>query len=375
MDFSLTEDQQALADLARTILSPRGPFADNVTYPPAGWFDDAAWGELAASNLLGISLAEDVGGLGMGLMDLALLLEEAGRAVTCLPLVPAIAGAGMTVDELGSDDQRQALLPGLVDGSHVLTVALAEPGAIDPTELHTDAVEKEDGWVLNGTKHLVAAADRALRILVPARLPDGRVVLALVDPAQDGVATELQVTPTGEPQFAVTLTDVMVSHEDVLGDADTGRDGLRRLVERTSLGVAAVQLGIAEHELRVAADYTSQREQFGRPIATFQAIACRLADSLIDTRAMRATLQSALWLLDNGVDATREVTIAKLWAAEGGERVATQAVYLHGGMGVDTDYPLHRYFLASKMLELQLGSATWQATNLGRQLATTAVGA
>ena len=371
MDFSLTEDQQALAELSRTILSPRSPFADDASYPPDGWFDEDAWKELAQSNLLGIPLAEDVGGLGMGQQDLALLLEEAGRAVTCLPLVPAIAGAALTIDDLGTDEQRQALLPGLIDGSHVLTVALAEPAEVDPLHIHTDAVPTDGGFVLNGAKSLVSSADRALRILVPARLPDGRIVLALVDPSQDGVTLAPQTTPTGEPQFLVTLTDVTVPSDEILGDADNGLDGLRATVQRVSLGLAAVQLGVAEHELRVAADYTSQREQFGRPIATFQAIACRLGDSLIDTRAMRATLQSALWLLDNGKDATREVTIAKLWAAEGGERVATQAVYLHGGMGVDTDYPLHRYFLASKMLELQLGSATWQVTQLGRHLATT----
>lgn len=373
MDFALTDDQQLLADLARQILGPRSPFADNPDDDRDGWFDEALWRELAASNLLGVTLPESVGGLGLGMVELAIVLEEAGRAVARVPLVPAVVAAGSVVATVGSDEQQQRWLPGLVDGSVLLTAALAEPGSHDPLAIHTDAVPTADGYTVSGQKVGVTLADRAARILVPARLPDGRVVMTLVDPAADGVTLTPLTTSTGEPQFLVDLADVTVGHDDVLGDADGGLAALRGMVERASLGLAALQLGVAEKELEVMASWTSQREQFNRPIATFQAVACRVADSLVDTRIMRGTLQQAAWLLDAGREATREVTIAKFWAAEAGERVATQAVYLHGGMGVDTDYPLHHYFLASKMLELQLGSATWQATSLGRHLASTSV--
>lgn len=371
MDFSLSEDQQALQDLARRILGARSPFADDATYPPDpdGWFDTDAWGELARANLLGVALPESANGLGLGLTELALVLEEAGRALTCAPLVPALVSSGLAIAEFGSDDQQARLLPGLVDGDHLLTAALTEPGSHDPLAVHTDAVPTEAGHTLSGQKTAVPVADRAERILVPAGLPDGRVVLALVSPRADGVTLTPLETSTGEPQFLVELDDVAVAREDVVAGPDGGRDALRWIVDRTSLGLAAVQLGVAEKELEVTAAYTSEREQFNRPIGTFQSVACRVADAFVDTRAMRGTLQQALWLLDNGHPAEREVTIAKFWAAEAGERVATQAVYLHGGMGVDTDYPLHHYFLASKMLELQLGGATWQIDRLGRQLA------
>lgn len=369
MDFSPTEDQQALTELARQILGARSPDADDVTYPPEGWYDADAWGELARANLLGVALPEAVGGLGYGLTELALVLEEAGRALTCVPLVPAVAVAGDAIARCGSDEQQQRWLPGLVDGTHLLGAALSEPGSYDPLAVHTDAVPVDGGFAVSGVKTGVTLADRAARVLVPARLPDGRVVLALVDPNADGVTLEPLDTPTGEPQALMTLSEVHVGTDDVLGTPEDGLDALRTTVQHAELAIAAVQLGIAEQELAMAAAYTSTREQFERPIATFQAVACRIADSFVDTRAMRGTLQQALWLLDQGRDAEREVTIAKLWAAEGGERVATQAVYLHGGMGVDTDYPLHHWFLASKMLELQLGSASWQVTKLGRLLA------
>lgn len=369
MDFSPTEDQQALTELARQILGARSPDADDVTYPPEGWYDADAWGELARANLLGVALPEAVGGLGYGLTELALVLEEAGRALTCVPLVPAVAVAGDAIARCGSDEQQQRWLPGLVDGTHLLGAALSEPGSYDPLAVHTDAVPVDGGFAVSGVKTGVTLADRAARVLVPARLPDGRVVLALVDPNADGVTLESLDTPTGEPQALMTLSEVHVGTDDVLGTPEDGLDALRTTVQHAELAIAAVQLGIAEQELAMAAAYTSTREQFERPIATFQAVACRIADSFVDTRAMRGTLQQALWLLDQGRDAEREVTIAKLWAAEGGERVATQAVYLHGGMGVDTDYPLHHWFLASKMLELQLGSASWQVTKLGRLLA------
>lgn len=374
MDFSLTDDQQSLRDLARQILEARAPFADDVTYPPVpdGWFDEVVWRQLADANLLGVALPASVDGLGLGLTELVLVLEEAGRALTCAPLVPALVSAGMATAEFGTEEQQQDLLPGLVAGNHLLSAALAEPGSHDPGRLHTDAVATADGWTITGTKTAVPMAATARRILVPAGLPDGRAVVALVRPDAPGVRLDALRTPTGEPQYDVHLDAVTVAESDLLADPDHGLDALRWVVERTMVGLAALQLGIAEQELAVTARYTSQREQFDRPIASFQAVACRMADALIDTRAMRVTLQQAVWLLDAGRPAGREVSIAKLWAAEGGERVTTQAVYLHGGMGVDTDYPLHHYFLASKMLELQLGSASWQVVRLGRLLAATA---
>lgn len=369
MDFSLSEDQQSLQALARRILGARSPFADDASYPPEGWFDADAWRELSQSNLLGVALPESVNGLGLGLTELALVLEEAGRALTCAPLVPALVSAGLAIAEFGSPRQQEELLTGLVDGQHLLTAALTEPGSHDPLAVHTDAVPTSGGYALTGEKTAVPMADRAERILVPARLPDGGLLLLLVRPDTAGVTTKELATSSGEPQFALSLDDVSIAAEDVLTGPDEGRDALRWIVDRTSLGLAAVQLGVAETELEVTAAYTSQREQFNRPIATFQSVACRVADSFVDTRAMRGTLQQALWLLDNGRTADREVTIAKFWAAEAGERIATQSVYLHGGIGVDTDYPLHHYFLASKLLELQLGGASWQVDKLGKQLA------
>jgi alkylation response protein AidB-like acyl-CoA dehydrogenase len=141
------------------------------------------------------------------------------------------------------------------------------------------------------------------------------------------------------------------------------------LLDRAVAGVAATALGVSGRALKLSAEYTTSRVQFGRPIATFQAVGHRLADAYVDVEAMRLTTLQAVWLLDSGLDARTEVAVAKWWAAEGGHRVAHAAQHVHGGVGVDVEYPLSRYFRWSKQLEMTLGAATAQLLRLGAQLA------
>ena len=141
------------------------------------------------------------------------------------------------------------------------------------------------------------------------------------------------------------------------------------MLDRALVGLCATQVGVAEGALRMAADYTSERQQFGRPLSTFQGVALKAADAYIDTEAMRVTLWQAAWRLTAGLDATREVMVAKWWAAEGGQRVVHITQHLHGGMGADVDYPVHRYFLWGKQIEDTLGGASAQLARLGRALA------
>ena len=153
------------------------------------------------------------------------------------------------------------------------------------------------------------------------------------------------------------------------GDASDGRRATAWMLDRALVGLCATQVGVAEGALRMAADYTSERQQFGRPLSTFQGVALKAADAYIDTEAMRVTLWQAAWRLTAGLDATREVMVAKWWAAEGGQRVVHITQHLHGGMGADVDYPVHRYFLWGKQIEDTLGGASAQLARLGRALA------
>ena len=193
---------------------------------------------------------------------------------------------------------------------------------------------------------------------MPATTGD-RTVLLLVDP----VATNPSATTHGLPVFDLELDDTPA---ELLTDDPTA---LGWLLDRAYVGIAATALGVSNKALRLSATYTTEREQFGRAVATFQAVGHRLADAYIDVEGIRLTTLQAVWLLDEGLPAHDEARIAKWWAAEGGHRVAHAAQHVHGGVGIDMDYELHRYFTWSKYLEFTLGGATAQALSLGATLA------
>ncbi|HYU39036.1 MAG TPA: acyl-CoA dehydrogenase family protein [Acidimicrobiia bacterium] len=370
MDFSLSEEQEATRDLARQILSDRVTHERLKEIEAGGeGFDRDTWAELAKAGLLGIALPEDVSGSGLGFVALCRLLEEVGRTVAPVPVLPTVVLGALPIAQFGTDAQRQRYLPGVVAGDTVLTAALVETGtdAMHPT---TTARPDDDGWRVDGVKTLVPAGLVADRILVPAAAgDDGTIVVLIVDPSASGVTRERQDTTSGIPQARLELDGVHVDAGDVLGDAESGAAIVDWIVERANAAMCSIATGVCEQALKMTAEYTKTREQFDRPIATFQAVGQRAADAYIDTEAVRLTALQAAWRLEEGLPAAAEVAVAKFWAADGGQRVVHAAQHLHGGIGVDRDYPLHRYFLWAKELELTLGGATPQLLKLGGILA------
>src|SRR6266850_109005 len=363
MDFSLTPEQEALRELAGKILG------DHVTHErlkaveaDPDWFDRGAWQALAQSKLLGAALPEDAGGSGLGLLELCLVLEQIGRTVAPVPAWPTLVLGALPIAELGTREQRARWLPRVASGETVLSAALVEPGGGDATEPATTARRDGAGWRLDGLKTCVPAAHLAERLVVPAR-SGGDVSLFLLDPRATGVTLERQVATSREPQARVTLAGAPA---ELLGG---GAAGVTWLVERALVGLCAMQLGVTDQALRMTAEYTISREQFGRPIASFQAVHQRAADAYIDVEAIRLTTWQAAWRLGAGHPAAAEIAVAKFWASEGAHRVVYAAQHLHGGIGVDVDYPLHRYYLWSKQIELTLGSGTRQLARLGADLA------
>ena len=358
MDFSFSEEQQEIQNLAAQILG------DKVTHErlkeieaSPDWFDRELWAELAKAGLVGIALPEEHGGGGFGILEAALVLEEVGRTVAPVPYYATVVLGALPIAEFGSDDQKKRLLPGVADGEVILTAALTEDLNLDPASPTTTAKNGR----LTGTKMLVPAAHLATAIVVPTA--DG---VFLVDPKASGVEVERLITTSGEPQFKVTLND---AEGEPLGDASQGAAIIEWIVDRATAALCAIQLGVCEQALKMTAEYTSTREQFERPLAAFQAVAQRAADAYIDTEGVRLTAWQAVWRLAEGLPASDELAVAKFWAAEGGQRVVHAAQHLHGGIGVDVDYPLHRYFLWAKQCELTLGSATPQLVKLGKSLA------
>jgi alkylation response protein AidB-like acyl-CoA dehydrogenase len=365
VDFSYTEDELALRELSRKILE------DHITQDrlrevegSEDRIDRKAWGALAEANLLGVALPEEYGGSDMGLVALAVLLEEIGRAVAPVPVYATLVLGALPIAEFGSEEQKQRLLPGVASGDIILTASLVETG-----DSNTSARHDGTGWRLEGVRPFVPVAGIAHRALVPARRESGELGVFLVDPRTEGVSLEAQETTNRELQCAMHLASVRVPENDLLGASDGGEEILGWTLDRAILAQCAMQLGVADRALRITAEYTSERKQFDRPVGSFQAVHTRAADAFIDVEVMRLTLQRALHVLTEGEPGAEVLAIAKYFACEGGARVTYAAQHLHGGIGVDLDYALHRYYLWARQIGIQLGSGAWQLAKLGEMLA------
>ncbi|MGB8650464.1 MAG: acyl-CoA dehydrogenase family protein, partial [Mycobacteriales bacterium] len=266
-----------------------------------------------------------------------------------VPLVPVLAALPLLTD------------PGLVgevlQGGRVVVPAIGAEG----WTRGVGATRTPDGWSLSGTQVAVPWARQATHAVVAARADDGTDVLALVDLAHASLQDE--VVSSHEPHATVSLAEVAAV------ELATGADALEGALARLTLLQCAQAVGVAEHALQVAAQHVSTREQFGKPLATFQAVTYQVADCWIDVEAMRLTMQQAVWRTDQGLPAAEQTAIAAFWGAEGVQRVVSKAVHLHGGLGVDVSYPLHRWFLVGKVLELSLGGAQRSLERLGDLLA------
>ena len=355
MDFTFSEAQDELAGLARKILAER----------------DTPWADLASAGVLAAGLPEALGGAGLGLLEQCSVLVEIGRATSDVPYLASIVLGAGAIAEFGSPDQQQRWAAPAGRGSVVLTAALAEEDGDDPLVPSARAERAGGRWRLSGVKTAVPAAPRADVFLWPAATSDG-VVVFLVTPSDDGVTVEPQQLTDFAEAGRVVLDGVTLDDERVLG---RGTEITGWLVSRATVGLCAMQAGVIERALELTAEYARNRVQFGRPIGSFQAVAQRLADAFIDVEAVRLTMWQAAWLLASGGEGDAvalrgrtAVATAKFWAAEAGHRVAHTAVHVHGGLGIDTSYPVHRYFVAAKHHEFALGGATAQLRRIGADL-------
>lgn len=369
MNFNLSEDQQSLKDLAAQILSDASSDDQLRDFAASGQpYDAALWKTLAEAGLLGLAISEEHGGLGLGLLDLGLLLEEQGRTLARVPLTACLVLGAATLQAHGSAAQMQAWLGRVARGEALLTAAIEEVGGVDRERPLLRADSHGNGWRLTGTKVAVPYGAQADALLVTATTGDGPA-LFLIDPTCAGLTIEPQVSTGGEPQARLTFEAVAVDDTHLVGSIAEGGPIVRELIQRGQIALAARQVGVAGEALRRTALYSGERVQFGRPLGSMQAVQQRAADGFIDVEAMRSTALLAAWSFDQGSAQAADIATAKYWAAIGGHRVVHTAQHLHGGMGADVTYPIHRFFLEATQIGEALGGATPMLAEIGREIA------
>ena len=371
MDFNFTEDQTAIRDLAQQIFSDRATDEFLLEFSRNDdTYDEVLWGTLAEQGLLGIAVPEAAGGTGLGLTELCLVLEEQGRRVAPVPLFSSLVLGGLPIAEFGTEAQQQRWLGAMASGEARLTAAIAELGMTSAMAGAVTAVKEGDGWVLDGARGVVPDGAVADYVLVPAATAEDQQGIFVVPATAAGVTlTPEEVGISGDRAAHLALNKVYLDSDALLGAADQGDDILHWLEQRANIGHCAMQLGVTEAAMHRTAEYISERKQFGIPLGSFQALAMRMADSYIDVEAIRSTYWLALWRLSNGADARAEVRAAKWWACDAAHRVVCTAQHLHGGMGADVEYPIHRFYLQAKQISFSLGNAAQQLEKLGQLLA------
>ena len=348
MDLTLSDDQKLLAETAAAFVSRECPPAlVRDIEATSDLHDPALWRSIVALDWCALALPAEHGGLDQGLVEVAVLADQLGRGPVPSPLLSSITSAALPIARAGSAEQRSRLLPGLASGERIGTLALVDPGMTDPW----DTVTMQGGARLSGTKLVVPWAGVA-DVLVVATGQG----LFLVEPADGGVQIERHDAFAGEPLYAVTLDDAAA--EPLGGPArPAGRDVLVRALDGTAIAQLAYAVGAAERCLELALRHASEREQFGRPIGSFQAVAHRCVDMRADIDACRYLALQAAWALDHDQSAMLPVAAALTFAADAVRRIFLNAHQVHGAIGFSTEHDLHLLTRRLKAFEVTYCSA------------------
>lgn len=351
MDFDLNEDLREVAGLAREIFTDAGDLARVAAAEREhGGFDADLWHTLGFADLIGVALPEDVGGSGLGMLGAATVLEEQGRRLTPVPLWAVLTQAAWPIAEAGTTSQHERWLPGILDGSIVVT------GSFELDHAGSPPVRLDGDERLTGQLTTVPGAALAAALVLPVSTGSG-IKAALVPADREGVEITPLETTSRESAATVSFTGTPVTEDDLL--VDDGSVITARARTRGRIALAALASGLAHEAVAITAAYTSQRIQFDRPLSTNQAVTQRAVDAWLDAERIGLTARQAAWIHDTTGPDSAEVPalVTKWWADTGGFRTVSATQHLHGGIGADVDYPIHRYYLWGRQLCFTLGSA------------------
>ena len=361
MDFKTPEAFDDLGGLARTITeSVCTPEHQRELDGLEQRFDRDLWGKLIEADILSTAAPESLGGGGFGVLEQVAVLVALGRQLAAVPYLESVVLVAGALAKFGSESLQKEWATPAINGEKILAVALDGEMGEGPVQ----ATANGDGFKLTGSRTQVSYGPVADAFLVPAETDSGTKVFLIAK--DDAGVTVSALDTTGHGSVGQLELHGVEAARLVGGD-----DVVAWLTTHGNLGRSAYQLGVLERALELTSEYAREREQFDRPIGSFQAVSSRLADGYIDVKALRLTLTQAAWRLSEDLPADVDVNTAAFWAADAGHRVAHTTVHVHGGVGIDLDHPVHRYFLAAKQTEFAVGSATGQLLRIGRELADT----
>jgi alkylation response protein AidB-like acyl-CoA dehydrogenase len=362
MDFTLSEEQEMLRKTARDFLEEKCPKtlvrdmeSDEKGYPPA------LWHEMAGLGWMGLAFPESFGGSGMSFLDLAILLEETGRACLPGPFLSSVVLGGLTILDAGNEQQKQEYLPVIASGEKVFTLALTEAAAgYDAGSINVTATADGNDYLIDGTKLFVPDANVADYLLCITRTgqptdTDEGLTVFIVGAGSPGISHSLLKTISGDKLCEVTFDRVKVNAENILGEPGRGWDIVQRIIQRAAVAKCCELVGVMQGALELTLDYAKERRQFDRPIGSFQVIQHFCVDMATDVDTTRFSTYQAAWTLSEGLPCAKEVSVAKAWAGEAYDRVVTLAHQIHGAIGCTIDHDLQFYTKRGKAAQLGFG--------------------
>ena len=367
MDFGFSEEQEMLRKSARDFLVKESPmtYVRQMMDDERGFRDDQ-WRKMAELGWMGLILAEEHGGAGLDFVDMVVVLEEMGRVVLPGPFFSTAILGGVALSDGGSAAQKLEFLPKLAAGELRATLAQLEPsGRWDADGIQLEAKPAGGGYRLSGTKLFVPDAHTSDLLIVAGRAPGSKgtegLSLFLVDAKAPGVAITLLKTMDQTRKLCeVVLKDVAVPAERVLGTAGQGWELLDRIVDRGKVGLCAEMCGGAQKVLEMSVEYAKVREQFGRPIGSFQAIQHKCANMLVEVESSKSAAYYAAWAVANDVaEAPLAAAMAKAYTSDAYRHTAGEGIQIHGGIGFTWEHDMHIFFKRAKSSEVTFGDATW----------------
>lgn len=376
MDFELDEEQEMLKTSARDFLKKECPkeLVRDMMDDPKG-YSPKLWRKMADLGWQALILPEQYGGIGMSFLDLAVLLEEMGRALVPGPFVPTVLLAGQPILAAGTEEQKEQFLPKIADGEMVMTLAfMEENGGIEASDISAEAVAAGDGFTISGTKMFVPDAHVADYILCVARTKDGPdkeegISLFLVDAKSNGIKTEVMETLTGQKLCKVVFDNVTVPAQNVLGDVDGGWPIMKTVLNQATIAECAWMIGGAQWVLDTSVAYAKERVQFGKPIGSFQAIQHKCANMAIDVEgAVDITYYAAWAVSENDPEIAMAASMAKAWCSDIYTRTAADGIQIHGGIGFTWEHDMHLYFKRAKSSEVTYGDGDYHREKVAEML-------